>query len=86
MTSEISNDNFVVVPWQSISEDTLQALLEEFISREGTDYGAQELSLADKVQRAKKALENNHALIIVDLALETTQIVDTKVYQKMIQG
>ncbi|MCB1699151.1 MAG: YheU family protein, partial [Halioglobus sp.] len=37
--------NFVAVPVERLQPDVLQALLEEFASRDGTDYGERELSL-----------------------------------------
>ncbi|MBC7753099.1 MAG: YheU family protein, partial [Moraxellaceae bacterium] len=33
------------VPIDQLSKDILQNLVEEFVLREGTDYGAQEISL-----------------------------------------
>ena len=43
----------MIVPWQSLDPDTLQNLLEEFVSRDGTDYGEQELSLAQKAEQIR---------------------------------
>ena len=38
----------MIIPWQSLKEETLINLIESFILREGTDYGAEELSLSEK--------------------------------------
>ena len=46
----------MIVPWQDINPDTLNHLLEEFASRDGTDYGAYETRLADKVVSLLKAM------------------------------
>lgn len=43
----------MIVPWQNINADTLNHLLEEFASRDGTDYGVYETSLEDKVVQLK---------------------------------
>jgi uncharacterized protein len=40
---------FVEVPPQRLQADILQALLEEYASRDGTDYGERELSLEREV-------------------------------------
>ena len=47
---------FVDVPASQLEPDTLNALLEEFASRDGTDYGLRELPLEDKVARLQRAL------------------------------
>ncbi len=41
---------FVAVPVTRLQADVLQALLEEFASRDGTDYGERECSLQQKVE------------------------------------
>ncbi len=46
---------FVEVPPQRLQADILQALLEEFASRDGTDYGERELSLEQKVGSLARA-------------------------------
>ena len=38
----------MIIPWQELNEETLRNIAESFILREGTDYGAEELSLAQK--------------------------------------
>jgi len=40
---------FIEVPPQRLQADVLQSLLEEYASRDGTDYGEQEFSLEQKV-------------------------------------
>ena len=39
------------IPPSKLPPATLNAIIEEFISREGTDYGTREYSLAEKVTR-----------------------------------
>lgn len=38
----------LIIPVEQLNKETLHAVLEEYISREGTDYGEYEYSLADK--------------------------------------
>lgn len=77
-----TNTELVAVPWQSVSEDALLGLLEEYISRDGTDYGLEELTLEQKVGRAKRQLENGHVVIVVDLTLESTHIISAEEYNQ----
>jgi len=54
------------IPMDKLSSDALEGLIEEFILREGTDYGANEVSLATKKQQIYKQLEKNEIKIIFD--------------------
>mgnify|MGYP006153483249 CR=1 FL=1 len=65
----------MVIPPQSLSSETLLAVLEEFISREGTDYGDQELTLAEKVQLLKPQVMRGHVLIVFDAEAEQVTLV-----------
>lgn len=38
----------MIIPWQDIAPETLTNLIEQFILREGTDYGEVEISLVIK--------------------------------------
>jgi uncharacterized protein YheU (UPF0270 family) len=57
---------FVAVPMQRLQENVLQALLEEFASRDGTDYGERELSLAEKVQSLEGKLKVGELQMLYD--------------------
>ena len=57
---------FVAVPLQRLQEGVLQALLEEFASRDGTDYGEQELSLVQKVLALEGQLKRGELQILYD--------------------
>jgi uncharacterized protein YheU (UPF0270 family) len=65
----------MVIPPQSLSPDALLAVLEEFISREGTDYGDQEWTLAEKVQQLKPQVLRGHVLIIFDPVAELVTLI-----------
>lgn len=56
----------MIIPPESLSPEALQGVLEEFISRDGTDYGEQELSLEAKVARLKPQVLRGHVLIVFD--------------------
>lgn len=54
----------MIVPWQELAPETLDNLIEEFVSRDGTDYGEQEYSLAQKVAQVRRALAGGEASLI----------------------
>ena len=65
----------MIVPWQNINTDTLNHLLEEFASRDGTDYGAYETSLEDKVVQLKVQLQQNRIVVVYSELHESVNIV-----------
>lgn len=54
----------MIIPWQEIEADTLNNIVESVILREGTDYGVEELSLAQKKQRLLNQIRNGSAVIV----------------------
>lgn len=64
----------MIIPHQTLSADALQGMVEEFVTRSGTDYGADEASLAEKVQAVMRQLEKGEAVIVFDPAFETCNI------------
>jgi uncharacterized protein YheU (UPF0270 family) len=56
----------VEVPYTELSADLLNAVIESFVLREGTDYGEKEFSLQDKVARVIAQLKRGEAKIIFD--------------------
>ena len=60
-----------------LAPDTLRALIESFVLREGTDYGAHEVSLEDKVAQVLTQLRRGEAHIMFDPATESVNLVVT---------
>lgn len=67
---------FLDIPVERIDPGTLQALLEEFASRDGTDYGARELSLEEKVAQLRRSLESGGMKLVYDSDSEHWDLVD----------
>jgi uncharacterized protein YheU (UPF0270 family) len=65
----------VEVPVDALSSAALRALVEEFVTRDGTDYGAVERSLDAKVAHVLHQLERGEVRIVFDPETETTTIV-----------
>lgn len=68
------NPAFVVVPLEKLSDQALVGLIDEFILREGTDYGKNEYTLEQKHEQIKKQLESKQILVVFDLNEETCSI------------
>jgi uncharacterized protein len=64
----------VIIPWQQVDPETLANLIEAFVLREGTDYGAEERSLAEKVEDVRRQLERGEAVLVWSELHETVNI------------
>ena len=62
------------IPVNKLSPEALQGVIEEFISRAGTDYGEIEASPETKFRQVKYKLETGMAVLIFDDETETTNI------------
>ena len=63
-----------IIPVNRLSPEALRGAIEEFISREGTDYGAIEVSPETSFRQVKHRLEKGLAVLIFDDETETTNI------------
>lgn len=68
-------DRFVVVPPTDVSGEALRGLVEEFVSRDGTDYGDRERTLEEKVDRVKQKLASGEVCIVFDRDDERVNLV-----------
>ncbi|WP_289083506.1 YheU family protein [uncultured Spongiibacter sp.] len=55
--------DYLEIPWQKLSEDAFRGMLEELVSRDGTDYGERELSQEEKIAQLRAALKSGQAFI-----------------------
>ena len=73
----LSTEHPVEVPTSQLAPATLRTVVEDFCTRDGTDYGAVELDLEDKVDRVLRQLKAGDAHLIFESTTETLRIVDT---------
>jgi uncharacterized protein YheU (UPF0270 family) len=62
------------IPVNKLSPEALRGVIEEFISRDGTDYGEVEVPMETKFRQVKYGLESGLAVFIFDDETETTNI------------
>ena len=73
----------IIIPLENFEQDILMNLLEELTSRDGTDYGAVELSQAQKIAQAMQHLQMKRAYIGFDPLSETTSLVSADEARQM---
>ena len=68
----------VEVPIQALDDVILLRIVEEFVLREGTDYGAEEVSLENKTAQVLKQLEKGDVKIFFDPETESINLVKVR--------
>ena len=53
----------MIIPYNELSENALQALIEDFVTRDGTDYGWDEMSMQEKAEHLLELLKSGELLI-----------------------
>lgn len=66
------------IPYQQLSTDALRGLIEEFVSRDGTDYGEREVPLDEKVAAVERQLRAGEAVILYDPDTYTCTIISRR--------
>ena len=58
--------NAVKIPYDQLSNEALQGVIEEFVTRDGTDYGEVQIPLGTKITQVLKQLKSKDAFIVFD--------------------
>ena len=67
----------VKIPFDELSSEALAGVIEEFVMREGTDYGHRDYTLDEKRARVLRALELGDAVITFDQETGSCSIVQS---------
>ena len=67
----------MIIPHRLLSPDALRGVIEAFVTREGTDYGAQDVPLATKVFQVQQQLDAGTAVLVYDKDTESCTIQPT---------
>jgi uncharacterized protein YheU (UPF0270 family) len=65
----------MIIPYEILSRKVFQGLVEEFVTREGTDSDFTKKSLEENIEIIKRQLENRDAFIVYDKATQTSKII-----------
>jgi uncharacterized protein YheU (UPF0270 family) len=78
--------NFIEIPPGRLEPDTLENLVEEFVTRDGTDYGEQETPLETRRRQLLRQLAEGEAVILFDIDSESWDFVERRQGQRLLQG
>ena len=71
----MSHPEGMEIPLDQLSRKALRSVVEEFVTRDGTDYGAVERSVDDKIEHVMRQLDAGDARIVFDPETQTTNVV-----------
>ena len=72
----------MIIPFDKLSPEALRNLIEEFVSREGTDSGYTKGSLEESVAQITRQLTKKQAFIIYDEKTKSCNIVSAESLRK----
>ena len=56
----------IIVPFEKLSPEALDGLLEEFVLREGTDYGNKTYTIEEKKEQVYKQIKAKYVVVVYD--------------------
>jgi hypothetical protein len=68
----------VDVPYEQLEPETLQNLIQEFVTRDGNDWGNVDGALEHKVAQVMQQLRKRQAKVVFDLKSQTANIVSSR--------
>lgn len=66
MTSDHTPAPPILVSPESLKAETLQAVIESYVLREGTDYGVSEISLEKKIDNLRNKIDREEIVLVFD--------------------
>lgn len=64
----------MIIPLDSISPEVLDSIIESYVLQEGTEYGLEDVSLAEKIEQVRNELVSGSAVVVYSELHETVNI------------
>lgn len=74
---EDSNENIIDVPYEQIDPQTLRRMIEEFVTADWSDFGAEHSDLEGKIDQVLRQLKEKRAKVVFNLETKSADIVKT---------
>jgi len=59
------------IPWEELQPETLRSMIEEYVTRDGTDYGVAEADFETKIRQVQRLLSSKKLKIVFDAETES---------------
>jgi len=63
------------IPFEALSAEALDGVIDDYVNREGTDYGHRDFDLQQKRDAVRRQLASGRAVITYDPLTQTTPLV-----------
>jgi uncharacterized protein YheU (UPF0270 family) len=70
----VTAGQIINIPFESLSGEALDGVIDDYVNREGTDYGHRDFDLAQKRDAVRRQLASGRAVITYDPRTRTTTI------------
>lgn len=84
MSQSKVNEIPIEIEPNQLSDSALSGIIENFILREGTDYGIVEVAYEKKEQQIRKQIQNGDIKIIFDQGSETVTLLTKQALAKLV--
>lgn len=71
------------IPKEALSEAALDGVIDNFVQREGTDYGVHEVAYETKIQQIRKQIEKGTVKIVFDPSTESVSLVTEQEWKRL---
>ena len=72
----------MIVPVNELSPDILHSIIQEFVLREGTEYGLEDIALSEKIAQVKNQLAQGVAVIVFSELHQTVNIMPAEQFNQ----
>jgi hypothetical protein len=76
--AEDEQEEGVEVPYERINPETLKKMVQEFVTRDGADWGDAGCTLAEKVDQVLEQLKSRKVRIVLDLRTQTANFIPSR--------
>jgi uncharacterized protein len=76
----------MIIPHKRLSPEALNGLIEEFVTRHGTDTGDTKSTLEESVERVMRQLERAEVFIVFDEVRQAANIVPKEMVKALLQS
>lgn len=76
----------IEIPAERLNAEIMTAIIEEFILREGTDYGAQEVDFSSKVAQVRALLKAGEVTITFDPKTENCTLLTRQQFHREVEA
>ncbi|WP_321365991.1 YheU family protein [uncultured Desulfuromusa sp.] len=71
----VYHEKGIEIPYDQLNRDTLRQMIQEFVSRDGADWGDPGCTLEDKVEQVLQQLRSKKVKVVFDFQSQTANLV-----------